>query len=68
MAGPALADALAALVAGDLLDPQDAGMLYAPWFNLVGAPPLPGRAGKGKKDEKNAKSKPAARRSGAAHK
>jgi hypothetical protein len=41
MAGPALADAVAALVVGDLLAPEDADMLYAPWFNLVGAPPLP---------------------------
>jgi hypothetical protein len=41
MAGPALADALAALVLGDLLEPEDAQTLYAPWFNLVGAPPLP---------------------------
>jgi hypothetical protein len=41
MAGPALADAIAALVLGDLLDPSDAEVLYAPWFNLIGAPPLP---------------------------
>ena len=41
MAGPALADAVAALVIGDLLTPEDAETLYAPWFNLVGAPPLP---------------------------
>ena len=41
MAGPALADAVAALVVGDLLAPEDAEALYAPWFNLVGAPPLP---------------------------
>ncbi|MGD0018360.1 MAG: hypothetical protein ABSD62_03820 [Candidatus Limnocylindrales bacterium] len=41
MAGPALADAVAALVVGDLLAPEDAQALYAPWFNLVGAPPLP---------------------------
>jgi hypothetical protein len=41
MAGPALADAIAALVLGDLLDPSDAETLYAPWFNLIGAPPLP---------------------------
>jgi hypothetical protein len=41
MAGPALADAVAALVVGDLLAPDDAQILYAPWFNLVGAPPLP---------------------------
>ncbi len=41
MAGPALADAIAALVLGDLLEPADAETLYAPWFNLIGAPPLP---------------------------
>ena len=41
VAGPALADAVAALVVGDLLAPEDAQALYAPWFNLVGAPPLP---------------------------
>ena len=40
-AGPALADAVAALVVGDLLAREDAEILYAPWFNLVGAPPLP---------------------------
>jgi hypothetical protein len=41
MAGPALADAIAALVLGDLLEPTDAEALYGPWFNLIGAPPLP---------------------------
>jgi hypothetical protein len=41
MAGPTLADAVAALVLGDLLDRKDADTLYAPWLNLVGAPPLP---------------------------
>ena len=41
MAGPALADAVAALVLGDLLEPGDAERLYWPWFNLIGAPPLP---------------------------
>jgi hypothetical protein len=41
MAGPALADAMAALVLGDLLDRRDADALYGPWFNLIGAPPLP---------------------------
>jgi hypothetical protein len=44
MAGPALADALAALVLGDLLDAGEAEVLYGPWFNLIGAPPLPGPA------------------------
>ncbi len=41
MAGPALADAIAALVLGDLLDAADAEVLYGPWFNLIGAPSLP---------------------------
>jgi hypothetical protein len=41
MAGPALADAVAALVLGDVLAQEDAETLYAPWFNLIGAPPLP---------------------------
>jgi hypothetical protein len=41
MAGPALADALAALALGDILHREAAQILYGPWFNLVGAPPLP---------------------------
>jgi hypothetical protein len=41
MAGPALADAVAALVLGDLLEPADAELLYGAWFNLIGAPALP---------------------------
>ena len=41
MAGPALADAVAALVLGDLLARPDAEALYGAWFNLIGAPPLP---------------------------
>jgi hypothetical protein len=41
MAGPALADAMAALVLGDILDRPAAEALYGAWFNLVGAPPLP---------------------------
>ena len=41
MAGPALADAVAALVLGDLLERRDAEALYGAWFNLIGAPPLP---------------------------
>ena len=40
MAGPAVADAIAALVLGDLLLAEDAIVLYGPWFNLVGAPEL----------------------------
>ena len=46
MAGPALADAIAALVLGDLLDRRHAETLYGPWFNLIGAPPLPEAAPK----------------------
>ncbi|MGA3056532.1 MAG: hypothetical protein ABSE70_00630 [Candidatus Limnocylindrales bacterium] len=70
MAGPALADAVAALVLGDLLDSGDAEVLYGPWFNLIGAPPLPEPAGeeaakaKGKgtaKPAAKAKPKPAAK-------
>ena len=41
MAGPALADAVAALVLGDLLERTDAEALYGAWFNLIGAPALP---------------------------
>ena len=41
MAGPALADAVAALVLGDLLDRADGEVLYGAWFNLIGAPALP---------------------------
>jgi hypothetical protein len=41
MAGPALADAMAALVIGDLLERLVAEALYGAWFNLIGAPPLP---------------------------
>jgi hypothetical protein len=41
MAGPALADAMAALVLGDILERPAAEVLYGAWFNLVGAPPLP---------------------------
>jgi hypothetical protein len=41
MAGPALADAVAALVLADLLEPEDAQTLYGPWFELVGGPALP---------------------------
>jgi hypothetical protein len=41
MAGPALADAAAALVLADLLDRKHAETLYGPWFNVIGGPPLP---------------------------
>ncbi len=51
MAGPALADAIAALVVGDLLLPEDAITLYGAWFNLVGAPELTLAADAGEGDD-----------------
>jgi len=40
-AGPAVADAVAALVMADMLEPEDAEALYAPWAEVVGEPGLP---------------------------
>jgi hypothetical protein len=40
-AGPAVADAIAALVMADMLEPEDAETLYAPWAETVGQPALP---------------------------
>jgi hypothetical protein len=40
-AGPAVADAVAALVMADILEPEDAEVLYAPWAEVVGEPELP---------------------------
>jgi len=40
-AGPAFADAIAALVLADILEPEDATVLYAPWAETVGEPELP---------------------------
>jgi hypothetical protein len=40
-AGPAVADAIAALVMADILEPEDAETLYAPWEEVVGEPKLP---------------------------
>lgn len=40
-AGPAVADAIAALVMADILEPEDAQTLYAPWAEVVGEPKLP---------------------------
>jgi hypothetical protein len=40
-AGPAMADAVAALVMADMLEPEDAARLYAPWAETVGEPALP---------------------------
>jgi hypothetical protein len=50
MAGPTLADAVAALVLGDMLEPEDAETLYGPWFNLIGGPELPVAAEDGEPD------------------
>jgi hypothetical protein len=41
LAGPAVADAIAALVMSDILEPEDAEVLYAPWAEVVGEPSLP---------------------------
>jgi hypothetical protein len=40
-AGPAVADAVAALVMADMLEPEDAEALYAPWAEVIGEPALP---------------------------
>jgi hypothetical protein len=40
-AGPAVADAVAALVMADMLEPEDTETLYAPWAEVVKAPELP---------------------------
>jgi hypothetical protein len=58
MAGPALADAMAALVLGDLLEPADAETLYAPWYNIMGAPELPESAPVGKINKASKPAKP----------
>ncbi len=41
VAGPAVADAVAALVMADILEREDAETLYAPWADVVGEPALP---------------------------
>ncbi len=41
IAGPAVADAVAALALADLLDAEDAEILYAPWAEAIGRPELP---------------------------
>jgi hypothetical protein len=38
---PTLADAVAALATADMLEPEDAETLYAPWAKVLGEPPLP---------------------------
>jgi hypothetical protein len=40
-AGPAVADAVAALAMADMLEPEDARILYAPWADVVKEPALP---------------------------
>ncbi|MFI5258549.1 MAG: hypothetical protein ACHQ01_02890 [Candidatus Limnocylindrales bacterium] len=41
VAGPAVADAVAALVMADILEREDAAILFAPWADVVGTPELP---------------------------
>jgi hypothetical protein len=41
LAGPAVADAIAALVMADILEPEQAETLYAPWAEVVSEPELP---------------------------
>jgi hypothetical protein len=41
IAGPVVADTVAALVMADILEPEDADTLYAPWAEVVGEPALP---------------------------
>ncbi len=40
-AAPAIADAVAAFVLADLLEPENAELLYAPWQRVIGSPELP---------------------------
>lgn len=40
-AGPVIADAVAALAMADVLEAEDAEVLYAPWADLIGEPALP---------------------------
>ena len=40
-AGPAVADAVAAIAMADMLEPKDAETLYAPWAEVVKEPALP---------------------------
>jgi hypothetical protein len=49
-AGPAVADAVAALVMADILEPEDAETLYAPWAEAIGAPDLPRFEDEGEQD------------------
>jgi hypothetical protein len=51
IAGPAVADAVAALVMSDMLDSKDAGVLFDPWSKVVGTPALPLYEDEGDEDE-----------------
>ena len=41
VAGPAIADAVAAIAMADMLEPEDAAALYAAWAEVIGEPVLP---------------------------
>jgi hypothetical protein len=41
VAGPAVADAVAAIAMADMLEPEDAAALYAAWAEVIGEPVLP---------------------------
>jgi hypothetical protein len=41
IAGPVVADSVAALTMADVLEPEDAIVLYAPWSYVIGEPELP---------------------------
>ena len=41
IAGPAVADAVAALVMADMLEAEDAAVLFDPWSKVIGEPALP---------------------------
>ncbi len=51
IAGPAVADAVAALVMADMLESEEAATLYAPWAKVVGEPALPVYEDEGDGDE-----------------
>jgi hypothetical protein len=51
IAGPAVADAVAALVMADMLESEDAATLFAPWAKVVGEPTLPVYEDEGDEDE-----------------
>jgi hypothetical protein len=59
VAGPAIADAVAAIAMADMLEPEDSAALYAAWAEVIGEPVLPtfeeeeGDAEDGDEDEKD---------------